>query len=75
MFICVDKRLFRQYGPGYDWIDTGLSNYVSLNRKYENGYENKTAACEESGMISSLEIVKGTTEYEPLHFEDEFCAS
>lgn len=65
----------RWHGLGGDWIGTRLPHFVALDRKPENGCEIRTAACEESGMMIRLEVVKGCTKPKTLPFEDEFNAS
>lgn len=55
--VCVDEGMSRWYGLTGDWISKGLSHYVVMERKSENGCEIKTACCGVSGILLSMELV------------------
>jgi Transposase IS4 len=56
--ICVDESMSRWYGQGGFWINLGLPQYISMDRKPENGCEIQNAACGRSGVMLKLKLVK-----------------
>ena len=56
--ICVDESMSRWYGQGGNWINHGLPQYISIDRKPENGCEIQNAACGRSGVMMQLRLVK-----------------
>jgi Transposase IS4 len=56
--ICVDESMSRWYGQGGFWINLGLPQYISIDRKPENGCEIQNAACGCSGVMLKLKLVK-----------------
>ena len=52
--ICVDESISRWYGQGGDWINFGLSHYVAIDRKPENGCEIQDSCCGVSGIMMRL---------------------
>jgi hypothetical protein len=60
--ICVDKSMIRWYGQGGDWINSGLPNYVAIDRKPENGCEIQNSCCGRSGIMLRLLLVKTSRE-------------
>jgi Transposase IS4 len=59
--ICVDESMSRWYGQGGHWIEHGLPQYVTIDRKPENGCEVQNAAYGRSGIMLQLQLV--TTAY------------
>ena len=57
--ICVDESMSRWYGQGGHWIKHGLTQYVAIDRKPENGCEIQNAACGMSGVMLRLKLIKG----------------
>ena len=57
--ISVDESISRWYRHGGDWIDNGMPHYVALDRKPESGSEIQNSACDNSGILLRLLIVKG----------------
>ena len=49
--ICVDESISRWYGQVGGWINTGLSHYVAIHRKPENGCEIQDSCCGVSGIM------------------------
>ena len=49
--ICVDESMVRWYGLGGDWINMGLPQYITIDRKPESGGEIQNAADRESGIM------------------------
>lgn len=68
--ICVDESISRWYGLGGFWINTGLPQYVAIDRKPENGCEIQNSACGESGVMLRLKLVK-TAEAEDLSANED----
>ena len=68
-FICVDESISRWYGLGGSWLDKGLPHYVAIDRKPENGCELQTAACGESGIMLSIEVVMAKEDYKGKLFQ------
>ena len=68
---CVDESMSRCYGLGGDWIDIILPHYVVMDRKQENRYELKTAACGKSGIIIRNENVVSAEDTALKDFESE----
>jgi Transposase IS4 len=64
--ICVDESMSRWYGQGGSWINLGLPNYVSIDRKPDSGCEIQTSCCGRSGVMLRLRIVKTTKEEQAL---------
>ena len=56
--ICADESISQWYGQGGHWINLGLPMYVVMDRKPENGAEIQNSACEWSGIMMRLRIVK-----------------
>lgn len=55
--ICVDESTFHWYELGGDYSSLGLSNYVTLDRKPENGCEIRSTCCTASGIMTCLRAV------------------
>jgi len=68
--ICVDESIFRWYGLGGSWINTGLPMYVAIQRKPEDGCEVQNAACGLCGIMMQLRIVKSAQ-----HEQEEYVAN
>ena len=61
-FICTDKSISCWYvGSGF-WINEGLPCYIAIDLKPENGCEIQNLACEESGVMLQLNLVKNIQE-------------
>ena len=43
------------------WINVGISMYITINRKPENGCEIQNAACGKSGVVICMIILKSDT--------------
>ena len=56
--LCVDESFSRWYGNGGSWIDIGLPDYTSLDRKPEAGCEIRKVSCRRNGVMVEIEIVK-----------------
>ena len=56
--ICVDESISRWYGLGGHWINVGLPQYVSMDRKPDDGCEIQNSACGQSGIMLRLKLVK-----------------
>jgi hypothetical protein len=65
--ICVDESMSRWYGQGGYWINHGLPQYISIDRKPENGCEIQNAACGRSGIMMQLKLVKTAEEEDEAH--------
>ena len=65
-WICVDESISRWYGIGGGWISIGITMYISIDSKPENGCKIQSSACGKSGVILCLLIVK-STEDSDLH--------
>jgi hypothetical protein len=59
--ICVDESMSCWYGQGGHWINHGLPQYVTIDRKPENGCEIQNTACGMSGVMLQLKLVNGLT--------------
>ena len=46
--ICGDESMLGWYGQGSHWINHGLSRYVAIDCKPENGCKIQNAACGQS---------------------------
>ncbi len=60
--LCIDESMSRWYGLGGDWINIGLPNYVSIDRKPDNGCEIQNLCCAKSGVMLRLRLVKSAEE-------------
>ena len=69
--LCVDESMVRWYGLGGHWINTGLPNYVAIERKPENGCEIQNCCDGQSGIMMRLRLVKSSVEEENLQEERE----
>ena len=68
--IYVDEYMSRWYGIGGHWINSGLPQYIAIDRKPENGCEIQNAADGVSDIMMQLKLVK--TSYEKdLHSPEE----
>ena len=56
--ICVDESMSKWNGLGGTWINIGLPNYITMDRKPEDGAEIQNAADGHSGIMLRLKIVK-----------------
>ena len=56
--ICADESILRWYGQGGNWINLGLSMYVAIDRKPDNGAEIHNSAYGRSGIMMLIRIVK-----------------
>ena len=68
--ICADESMPRWYGIGGHWINSGLPQYIAIDRKPENGCEIQNAADVFSGIMMQLNFVKTYSE-EDLHSPEE----
>jgi hypothetical protein len=60
--ICVDESISRWFRKGGHWINHGLSMYVAMERKPDNGCEIQNSACGRSGIMMRLKLVKTADE-------------
>ena len=60
--ICVDESISRWYGKGGHWINHGLPMYIAMERKPDNGCEIQNSACDMSGIMLRLKLVKTADE-------------
>ena len=67
--LCIDESFSRWYGLGGCWIQVGLPHYVAIDRKPENGCELWTLCDGRTGIMLSIEIVKGA---HGLKFEGKY---
>ena len=58
VYVCVNKSIGWWYGHGGGWINYGISYYIVIKRKPENGLEIQNLACRESGIMIRLKLVK-----------------
>ena len=58
--------MYRWYGIGGHWINPVFPQYISIDRKPENGCEIQNAADGVSGIMMPLKLVKTPSE-EALH--------
>ena len=56
--MCDDESISRWYGQSGHWINLGFPMYVEMYRKPEKGAEIQNSACERSGIIIRLRILK-----------------
>jgi Transposase IS4 len=68
--ICVDDSISRWYGQGGHWIETGLPQYVAIDRKPENGSEIQSFAFGKSGKMLQLQL-KTTKDHEETRATEE----
>ena len=61
---CVYKSMVRWYGHGGDWINRGISHYITIKINPENGLEVQNSACGECGIMMRLKLVKGGIDHE-----------
>ena len=54
--ICVDKSISKWYEVVGHWINIGLTNYVAMDRKPENGCEIKDACDGRSKVMICLKL-------------------
>ena len=61
--------MVRQYGHGGDWINRGLPHYIVMDKKPDNGLEIQNEACDDTGVMVWLKLVKElkTTEGQMTH--------
>ena len=52
----------RWYGIGGHWINAGLTQYIAIDRKPENGCEIQNASDGVSGIMIQLKLVKTSSE-------------
>ena len=69
--ICVDESISRWYGLGGHWIDIGLSHYVAIYPKPENGCEIQNSACGRSGLMLHLELVSTAEDERDRAYEND----
>ena len=62
--ICVDESFSRWYGHGGTWINIGVPNYVSYDRKPDDGCELWTCCDGRNGIMIGIKIVKSQSELE-----------
>jgi len=55
--LCVDESMSKWYGQGRGWSDRGVTMYVAIDRKPENGCEIQNTACGRSGIMLCLQLV------------------
>jgi len=55
--LCVDESMSKWYGQGGGWSDRGVTMYVAIDRKPENGCEIQNTACGRSGIMLCLHLV------------------
>jgi Transposase IS4 len=68
--ITIDESMIQWNGIGGHWINAGLPNYVTIDRKPENGCKIQNACCRRTGIMMALHLVKGPVEDE-LELNDE----
>ena len=68
--ICVDESMYRWYGIGGHWINSGLPQYIAIDRNPENDCEIPNATDGVSGIMTQLNLVK-TSSGEDLHYPEE----
>ena len=56
--LVADESMSRWYGLGSYWINCGLTMYVEMDRKPENGAEIQTCCCGKSGVMLRMKLVK-----------------
>ena len=66
---CVDELISWWYGLGGGWINIGLTIYIAIDRKPENGCEIQNSACSESGIMLRLLLLK-SEEDSHLHTQE-----
>ena len=69
--IGVDESISRWYRQGGGWINAGLSYYVTIDRKPENGCEIHDSCCAVSGIMMRLNIIKEETDYSSIDTDEE----
>ena len=68
--ICVDKSTSRSYGLGFHWINIGLTKYVTMKRKPDNGCKIQDTCNGRSKVMIRLKLVKGSVDNKLLANED-----
>ena len=69
--ICADESISRWYRQGGHWINLGLSMYVAMYMKPENGTDIHNAACGRSGIMMQLSIVKSAKNEEYQQYDKD----
>ena len=68
--IYVDESMSRWYGIGGNWINSGLPDYIAIDRKTENGCDIQNTADGLSGIMMQMKLVNNSSE-EDLHSPEE----
>ena len=68
--ICVDESMSRWYGKGGFWINNGLLQYITIDRKPENGCEIQNSACGRSHIMMHIKLVKTAEAADAMGIED-----
>ena len=68
--ICVDESMSKWYGIGGHCINSGLSQYIAIDRKPENCCDIHNTDDSVSGIIIQLKLVKTLSE-ENIHYLEE----
>ena len=69
--IFVDEPMSRWYGIRGHWINSGLRQYIAIDRNPENCCDNQNSADGVSGIMTQLKLVKTSSE-EYLHSPEEY---
>jgi len=56
--ICIDESKSRWYSMGGYWINMGITMYIAINRKPENGCKIQNSASRKSSIMLQLKLVK-----------------
>ena len=60
--ICVDESMSRWYGIRVNLINSGLPQYIAIDRNLENGCEIQNATDLISSIMMQLKLVKTSSE-------------
>ena len=69
--ICADEYISRWYGQVGHWINLGLTIYVAIYRKPENGSKIHNDACGRLGIMMWLSIVKSARNEEEQEDDED----
>ena len=56
--LCCDESISRWYGIGGNWINAGLPQYISIDRKPEDRCEIQNCCDGRTGIMLRLKLVK-----------------
>lgn len=57
-WLCIDESISRLYGMGGHWNNIGLSHYVAMDCKPENGCKIQNTVDSVSGIMLHFKVVK-----------------